>query len=270
MDESAVKLIQQTAIAANDNRQSRMPEGTIALPDNFTIHDLEKYLPERRRFRGRLETASLADFVNYVKENRGDNQGFIDADNLSARVFFNLGDVANPEHGDWTANLKIKSTAAYRALLGVNGQHLIQRDLIEWLEDWNVNVVQFFSDSDDGYIAPGSAIEAIRKIEIKSKKDSTHVEQERRASRSAMEEVEASAGPSLPSRIAFRCEPYLGLPTRDFILRLQVLTSHDDPRLILRVAELEQQQEMIAQDFKEVLIREVGDAATMTIGTFNP
>lgn len=269
MDESAIRLIQQTAIGANDNRQARMPEGTIALPDNFRIHDLDQYLENRRRYRGGFTTASLSDFVAHVIANKGESQGYIDADKLSATVFFNLGDVLSPGHGDWTATLQLKATAAYRALLGVAGKQLSQRELIEWLEDWNGNVDGFLGP-DDAYVNASAAIEAIRKINIKSTKDSTHVEQERRASRSAMEEVEASAGPSLPSRINFRCEPYLGLPERSFALRLSVLTSHEEPTLVLRIASLEEQKEAIAKDFKEVLIREVGDAATMTIGTFKP
>ena len=85
-----------------------------------------------------------------------------------------------------------------------------------------------------------------------------------------MEEVEASAGPSLPQRVSFQCEPYLGLPQRNFALRLSVLTSHEDPMLVLRVAQLEEQQEAIAKDFKEALSSEVGEAASMTIGTFKP
>ena len=269
MYESAIRLIQQTAIAANDNRQARMPEGTIALPDNFRIHDLEQFGEGRRRYRGAFSTASLSDFVTHVIDNKGESQGFIDAEKLSATVFFNLGDTELPGHGDWTATLQLKATAAYRALLGINGKYLSQRELIEWLEDWHNNVTGF-NGEDDTYITASAAIEAIRKINIKSTKDSTHVEQERRASRSAMEEVEASAGPSLPQRVSFQCEPYLGLPQRNFALRLSVLTSHEDPMLVLRVAQLEEQQEAIAKDFKEALISEVGEAASMTIGTFKP
>lgn len=268
MDETSVRAIEQLAIAANDNRQARMPEGTIALPDNFKIHDLEKYLPLRRRFRGAFATASLADFVTYVKAHAG-GEGFIDGDQLAAKVFFNLGTVEKAEHADWTATLQLKATAAYRALLAVNGQRKTQRDMIEWLEDWNRYLGALTGEANNA-ITIGAAIEAIRKINITSKKDTTHVQDERRASLSSMEEVEASAGPSLVKHITFVCEPYLGLPGRTFDLRMQVLTSHDDPLLILRVASLEEQQEEIAKDFKEALLSEVGDSATLTIGSFTP
>lgn len=268
MDESAIKLIQQTALDADTLRAGLLPADTIALPNNYTIHDLEQFRAERRRFRGAFTTASLADFVGYVKAHPT-GEGFIDADKLAATVFFNLGDKVSPEHADWTATLQLKQTAAYKGLLAINGNGLSQRDAIEWLEDWNRNIESIFGEANNE-IGAAAAIEAIRKINIKSVKDSNHVEQERRASRSVMEEVEASAGPSLPQRVNFRCEPYLGLPERSFGLRMSVLTSHEEPRLVFRIASLEEQQEAIAQDFKEALIREVGDAATMTIGAFKP
>lgn len=278
MDSSAVQLIQQTAIAANDNRQARMPEDTIALPDNFRIHDLEQYLPNRRRFRGALTTASLADFVAYVKKQAETVsnglvhfvEGFIDADNLAAKVFFNLRDEeGKADHADWTATLKLKATAPYKALQAVVGKHFTQRDLIEWLEDWQHNVFAITGD-DGNSISIGLAIDAIRKLEIKTKKETTHTDETRRAARTALEEVEAKAGPSLPDRIEFRCTPYLGLQERVFALRLMVLTSHEDPRLLLRIAGFEEHVEAIAQDFKAVLIEEVSEAATLTIGTFTP
>jgi uncharacterized protein YfdQ (DUF2303 family) len=114
------------------------------------------------------------------------------------------------------------------------------------------------------------AIAAIRKIEIKEKKESTHTEESRRAARSALEEVEANAGPSMPDRIEFACTPYLGLQERQFAFRVSVLTSHDNPLLVLRIASIEEHLEAIAQDFKRVLIQEIGDAASMIIGTFTP
>lgn len=269
MDESAIRLLQQTAIAANDNRQARMPEATIALPENFTIHDLEQFQDHRRRYRGKLETASLSDFVGYVKRERPFDgaAGFIDADNLSAQVIFDLGNEAEPGHAVHRATLKLKSTAAYRAVVGVNGKRMDQRDLIEWMQDWGRNITGIVND-DGNPVTPAQAIEAIRKIQISSKKDSTHTQEERRAQRSAMEEVEAKASPALPDRITFQCEPYFGLPARDFVLRLGVITSHDEPELVLRIVGLEEQQEDIAQDFKAELIDEIGDAATLTIGTF--
>ena len=55
MDESAIKLIQETAIGAYNGKQERMPVGTIALPNNYEVVDLERYQPGRRRFRALCE-----------------------------------------------------------------------------------------------------------------------------------------------------------------------------------------------------------------------
>lgn len=268
MDKSAIELIQQTAIAANNGRQERMPDGTIALPDNFAIHNLEPYLPQRRRFRGRMLTASIADFVTFVK-GIGNGQGFIDADAHAATVFFNLGTKDAPGHADHTATLKLKPTAAFTALIKVDGARSDQRGLIDWIEDWASNLRAYGS----GWAEPKSlteALAAIRQVTIKASKETESTEEDFRGARSTLEEVEAKSRIGLPGGFFFTCEPYLGLPSREFQLRLAVITSSDKPVLSLRIVRREAAEEAIAEDFKRVLIEEIGDAASMTIGTFTP
>ncbi|MGT9485675.1 DUF2303 family protein, partial [Escherichia coli] len=41
---------------------------TGLLPENFRIHDLEKFNLNRFRFRGALSTASIDDFTRYSKD----------------------------------------------------------------------------------------------------------------------------------------------------------------------------------------------------------
>lgn len=35
----------------------------VSLPNHFTLHDLEKFMPNRRRARGMMETSSIQDFA---------------------------------------------------------------------------------------------------------------------------------------------------------------------------------------------------------------
>ncbi len=46
---------------------SKIGADAVALPENFRIHDLEKFNLNRFRFRGALSTASIDDFTRYFK-----------------------------------------------------------------------------------------------------------------------------------------------------------------------------------------------------------
>lgn len=276
LDESALRFIGDQAIAATSNR---VPDGidAIALPQDHNLHNLEPYRALRSRFRGALATADLASFVDYVTK-LGAGRGFINADagKLSAKVFFNLGDASTPGHADWHATLSPKATAAYAALCAVNGKRHDQRELIEWIEDWAAaGGISAIAQDDDFasanyYGALSKAVSAIRQVTIKATNEQETTQGNFTASRSSLDSVEAKSRLDLPAGFRFSCVPFLGLPEREFLLRLSVLTSSKDPVLVLRVVQFEAQQEAIAQDFKEVLIREIGDAATLTIGTFTP
>lgn len=267
LDESALRLLFQTAIGDYNGKQERLSgTGAIALPDNFNLHNLEPYQPGRRRFRGAFTTSSLADFISYVKAHGG--EGFIDADNLKARVFFNLGDKEAAGHADWHATLTPKPTAAYTAIQKINGARLDQKALTDWLEDWSTNLVPYIEGSEYGSL--GKAISAIRTITIKATSEQETTQQNFAASKSALDAVEAKSRLELPAGFGFVCTPYLGLQSRSFDLRLSVLTSSKDPVLVLRIVQMEAQQESIVQDFKRVLIDEIGDAAKLVIGNFSP
>ncbi|STG31056.1 CPS-53 (KpLE1) prophage protein [Escherichia coli] len=47
---------------------SKIGADAVALPENFRIHDLEKFNLNRFRFRGALSTASIDDFTRYSKD----------------------------------------------------------------------------------------------------------------------------------------------------------------------------------------------------------
>lgn len=111
---------------------------------------------------------------------------------------------------------------------------------------------------------------AIREVTITAKKEVESRQGYFNAGRTAIEDIEAKSKLGLPSGFVFRCAPYLGISERDFFLRLSVLTGGEKPILVLRVVQMELHKEAIAEEFKALLIREIGNAAPMTIGTFNP
>ena len=270
MDSSAVQSIGQLAVeAAKLNKLDTHTPAIVLLAGDgeqrvVSIEDLQE---GRSRFRGRLVTNSLQDFVAYTKDNPG-GSGFIDAENVSARVFFNLGDVDDPGHGDWTATLKLKPTAEYDAMLEVIGKHLSQRNVIDFAEDWTSNISAVAPDG--GYIPMSKALSAIRKLTIKATSEATHTEKDFGARKSSIEDIEASSDDGLPYAFCFNVIPYADLSMRPFTLRLSVLTGGEKPQLVLRAIALDATKESIAQEFKKKLQDDIGSDATLYLGTFTP
>lgn len=272
MDESAIKTIQQTAIdAAMDRIPDGLSEHLIALPKDYNLHDLERFLPNRLRFRGQFTTNSVADFTQYVKDNVG-GQGFIraDSDGLESTVFFNLGDPEVPGHADWTAKLAMERTPAFDALLDFCNQPQTQREVIDFIEDWShlLSAWKQGDGEDSEPISLTKAVAAIRKVKIKAQSESETQHHQFKNTQSRLDSVEASSDEGLPDLLTFTTEPYHGLPKREFDLRLSILTGGQVPALCLRIVAIERHTEEIGVQFKELLLSEIGDSAQMLIGGF--
>lgn len=257
------------ALAATD-RQLATDTPSMLLPENYTVHNLEHLQAGRARFRGALSTESLVDFCKYVDLHtvaEEPSQAFIDADAMSCKAFFNLGNEDSPGHADNTATLSLKPTAAYQALRAIANRAHTQQDLAEWMEDWNTHLTVIGTNGED--IPVHVAVQKIRTITIKAASERTSSEQNFGAARSAMDSIEAAHAEQQPNDLLFKFAPYEGLKEQTFILRLSVITG-DKPLLKPRWVQQEQQQEDIAQEFKQVLTREIGGLVELTIGTFTP
>lgn len=266
-DKETLQLIIANAAAAGAQINTHTP--TAALPADVNIHNLEKYQALRSRFRGALSTSSMGDFANYVVTRNGPAaKGFINQEAMSCEVYFNLGTEAEPGHADDIATLKLKPTAAYTALCQLAGKRLSQKELAEWMEDWRANLTA--TDSADKTLSIVQAIAAVRNITIKASAERTTVEGNFSANRSAMDAIEAASQDTLPAKLHFNIVPYEGLGQRVFTLALSVLTGEDKPVLKPRWVGEELQREEIAKEFKTVLAKEVGGAATLLLGDFNP
>lgn len=270
MDSSAIELIQNTAIAAAS--ANRLGTDTPAVILNTAgggqeIDSLEIFGQGRTRFRGLFNTPSFEDFVGYVEQyNPCTTPVFVDVDRMAARAFFNLGDAEDPGHGDWTANLTLKPTAAFSALCKIDGQRLKQKDLAEFLEDWNDFISADYIGGDGSL---NRAITAIRKLTIKKQGESVHGITATSASRSEMEQIEAQSD-ELPLGFTWVCEPYVGLKQRTFRLALSVVTTGEVPLIVLRWQRREAVVEEIAKEFRDTLKTTLGGQADVTVGTFSP
>ena len=165
----------------------------------------------------------------------------------------------------------MKPTAAFAALLKVDGQKLSQKELADWLEDWNeFNSPEYPLVDGSAPATLARAVTAVRKLTINSKASATSAVTNTSSARSVMEEIEAKSENDLPEGFSFVCVPYLGLQQRRLRLVLSVLTGEDKPRLVMRWQQREAVIESIAQEFKDVLTTRLGAKAALTVGKFIP
>lgn len=223
-----------------------------ALPSDYTLHNLEPYLPLRRRARGTMTTAILAAFTGYtVAHAETGASAFINPESMAATAVLNLGTPTAPGHADNLAKLQLKKTAAYSALTAVaTGAGLKQSTAAEFLEDWPEHLKCF---NDAGEIALPKAIAAMRKLTIESMRKLESSEQQLSASRSAFESVQATSVEPIPTTIYFECQPYSDLPRRMFVLRLGVQTGDTKPCITLRIVKAEQHAEEMANELGELI-----------------
>jgi uncharacterized protein YfdQ (DUF2303 family) len=251
----------------------------VPLPESVKVEDLERFMPNRRRYRGTMTTTQIDQFAEYTNRTAGEVQAngeepgatvpcFVDPENMTAKVFFDLGTVEYPGHADFTARLNLPKTAAFEELLGKDGRALDQKELAEWLEDWAPQL-KVTSDTGEPLNLP-AAVGAVRRITIGAKSESTSEERTFGGRRSSMAEVEAQNKDTLPAFVEFTCEPYHGLDERTFRLRVSLITS-EKPRLVMRVVRLEHHQEEMAKEFREHLEHALdGQFVDTFVGNFKP
>lgn len=272
MDKSAIQEINGTAIAATDafNKAiERTPEGTIpavALPKDFQLLDLERYLPSRVRIRGSFKTSQIAEFAEFC-QSPSPFPVFVNEAAMSATAILNIGTHEAPGHCDHTAQLTLLKTAPYNALLRINGQNINQRTLAEWLEDWRDNIT-CHEILDGPTINIATAIASVRKMTVASQAEKSSTVGNFSSEKSDFEKIEAKAE-ALPSFIAFKCEPYQSLQQREFILRVAV---HTDPNAVgftLRIIKQEQHEQEMAGDLATEIKTALNEKnATVHVGTY--
>ncbi len=271
LDGTAISQIQNMAVASlslDAIEKSLCP--AIVLPNDFKVSSLENLQEGRFRFRGEMKTTSISDFVKYSIKNAVEEgvSCFIDANEMSAKTIFNIGTIGEPGHADNTALVKLKQTAPFSALLKIDGVKYRQKELAEWLEDWRDYLIAF--DAEGNVLDIKQAISAVRRITIESTRSAEHEDHDFSAKRSVLENVEARSKDVMPTAFQFTCTPYDELKERSIKLRYSVLTGGDVPVLVLRIVQLENLEEQIAQEFRDLLCDEFDKSEIETfIGKFS-
>lgn len=264
----AIELLSKAeAIRAADEAIGNICDRAVALPNDFALHDLEKYQASRSRLRGAMTTSVLADFAQYVKENKEPGaRVFVNQTDMNAHAVLNIGTTELPGHADNTATFKLQATAAYRAMLAIaTGHGLTQKAVAEFLEDWFLNVTCSREGVD---MTTTRALTGIRGITIEKMAKAASEEQQLSATRSAFESVKVE-GLDIPTHIQFRTEPYKGLAVRDFNLRLGVLTGDKVPSITLRIVKAEEHAEQMAAELANLVRGAIDTDVPVLIGSYS-
>lgn len=281
MDNTAIQAIGQLAVEAEKANRLDTYTPAIVLRDDDgkqRVWPLENLQAHRSRFRGTFSTTSMQDFMAYVVAYAG-AQGFIDPDRMAANAIFNLVTQVNDVdgyvfgHADHRAVLTLKKSPAFDALCKCAGAVLAQKTMVEWLEDWADYLAADFGDERSVANDPTgikSAITALRKVKIKASGESVHTNKDFGASKSALEDIEASSDIGLPRGFRFACVPYDGFDAGTFYLRLGVRPDPEKPTFTLRWPHVNEDLEKLGQQFKAKLLDGIGNKATMLLGSFDP
>jgi len=263
MDKSAIEHIQKTG------NPILVPETNVpalVVASGYEVKNMEKYMEAPARFRGDFSTKIINEFQSYVGQ-QDIPKCFIDADSMSAKAYFDLGDVDQPGHGEHSAKLLLEKLSPYTVMCAIDGCPYTQQGLAEWIEDWRDYMIGLTVDSQA--IDIKKVIAAVRNITVSFKSESNTEEKNLGHRASGMEELDIRNDEgNLPAYIKYTCQPYDGLAERDFLMRLSVITNrHEKPELVLRVVQFEKHKEEMCEEFKDILLKTLNVDNTF-IGSF--
>ena len=256
MDHTAIEQIQESAAAvvAQAVIVEKADHEAVLVPKGYELRSLEALNQQKDHFCGNYETFNQDAFVEYCIAHDA-QKIFVDGEAFYAQAFFDLGNQAAPGHAKHRATLRLKKTAAFVALERFADRELSQQDAAETLEDWGSHIEAF--DADGQIVLIQSALAAVRDVKISAKSDQHHSRENLSASRSLMESIEASSEHQLPATLYFICNPYLHLEERRFMLRVSVITRGSDLLFKFRLADMEQAQEEMAEEFTDSLVTDL-------------
>lgn len=282
-----IQKIQDDAVAMAFNAGAGTEDlPVIAMPKDTRLESIEHLMPAPQRFKGQFKTGQIEEFVKYGNQQNSASV-FVNQDDMSAKAYFDFGSTAFPEHRDHTAELTLKRTPEFFKLLAIDEDTLSQRELVELLEDYHANITTLGKEAVPGDEAPVidlvSAIKAVRNTKLKSEAESETKIEDLSESQSTFAQVEVknSAG-HLPAYIDWKCTPFTGLKLplqspgqsddeneeRTFRVRVSAITNGDRVVFRLRIIQLQEHKQIMAQAFKDQLESDLNNEFQVRIGTW--
>lgn len=249
MDAAAIQRIESLAAASSKLPDTDVPKTLV--PEGCKVESLESLLGSPLSMKAHFRTERLEDFCAYVAaEAHGDETAvFVEPDGSGAKAVIDYGSHKAPRWGRHQASLAMRHTPEFAALLQASETALSQRALVDFMEDWG-HVVTAERGGEE--ITHAKAIAAIRRVDIKAERHSTHEQAEWSASRSSMEQIEARSGAdSMPESITMLCSVFPCTKPREVVARLSLRTSGDEPRFRIRIVALDRMLKDVAEEIVE-------------------
>lgn len=270
MEAEAIKRIEElsanSCVSAEDLAGIAIP--AALMPEGRKVESLEHLLPAPVFQRVNYTTERLEDFCRYVGAEAIEDATavFVKPDGSGAQGIIDFGAHTTPSWKRHKANLQMKHTAEFAACLSIHGKSMTQRQIIEWLEDW-AHIASGVNANGEPLTVP-KMISALRRIDIKAKREATNEEQNFGAKRTAMEEVEATSGDgAMPDIIKIACQVYPCTRQREVTLRLSLLTGDDKPTLKARIIGLETINKDVAEEIELEIATRLQDKARVFVGS---
>lgn len=245
----------------------------VYLNDDVSIHDLEKFQSQKRRMKGQFATTSFLALAQFAQSTissslNNENPSCFIGNNGNAKLIFNYGDMSNPLHQDLGASIQLNTTPVFDAIRKLKDSRLTQRELAEFIEDFNDYVTAI--DASGNEINLNVAIGSIRNMTIESNKSVNQESSDFRDTSSAFASVEAKFKDATPAYLKFDIPAFNEIENRTFIFRISVMTSDDKIKLGLRCPKWDEVIESINIEFQEKLAADLSPLGVKTfIGNWN-
>lgn len=269
--DTALQTINDNAIKAAGAQKLPIETQTPLVVLNGKLVDLEKFGANPTRHRSSYRTSNLAAFIAFAISAAADQSKeagvFVNQDDMTAQAFFDLGDANAPAFSTDNANLGLKQTAEYTALLRIHERELSQKQAADFAIDWEPNTTFIGPDGEE--LSHAKVLAAFRSITVKVAAESHNEQRDTGRTQSQFEQAEAVSKEVLPAGVIFRAAPYLGLDERNINLRITVNTEGTKPTITFRIVGLEKLQESMGDELVEKLIDGLGNSASVTIGSLS-
>lgn len=256
MDDTAIKLIQNTALAASLNGQYDHL-GVVPLPSGYILESVERFQSVPDSFKGRFETDVIGQFIDYINNTATDHSAiFINPRASVANAIIDMGRPGSPEWGRHRAQLVLRNTPDYDVLLVNNHDPLSQQQFIDFIEDWSDHISPF---NDDGSsLEVKSAIRRLRALKVSKTASDEQTQNNFSGSRSALEAIEIKAsGEAPPALFKFFAQPHHGFSIREFVCEIRALTTGKEVQLKYRIKSLEAVQNAIAEELEQIITQNI-------------
>ena len=270
MDRSAVEAFIETVMTgvAPDIGPH---DDVILVPQGIDMRDVEIYQEYRRRFRGTFETDDILAFGGYVIRSAQpvEQPPLVYVNAPEAVCYFDQGDAVHPGHCDHRAELTVTWTPFWKAMREIAGRWQTQRDLIEWLIDWNQELSGI--DKDGATMTVEQIIAAVRRIDVQSSAKSTTNVDNMAESRSRFQQMRADNEEALPKQILFSQPAYFETDIVEGKMDVYLSLEEDNPpRIKLRLRSAEAVEDFVKASFEKAVSEACASKALTIKGRFQP